>query len=367
MPPPPSSAGVPTRSTVPGSASRCRASARKAPSAPPAMRLCPHACPISGSASYSARMATRGPRAALPMRARNAVGRPPKPRSTATPGAPRRPRRARPRRGAPRSGAPGARGSRARRRGARARERRRRRGCGSDPGAPWRAEHTPGRRTQPAGVEQARWSRARSALLLLAASLSLACEPTPEPDRIRQTIAEHKPPHIEPAYEVPALGAPEPRAPASSAVPSPPPPRAPERVAIEERGDGDAPRHRGLHQRRARRGGPAGELRQGGRRDPQARRADDHLARRQRGVAHQRRRRQERGGRQPRDARGDREERVDEPALRGRLRHHLRGDARALEVRPGSRRRRSPREPPSRPRASSSISARSRSTTTRAR
>jgi hypothetical protein len=56
---------------VPATASRCSASARKAPSAPAAaIRLWPQAWPISGSASYSARMATLWARRPCPMRGR---------------------------------------------------------------------------------------------------------------------------------------------------------------------------------------------------------------------------------------------------------------------------------------------------------
>src|SRR4051812_11458822 len=82
LPPPPSSAGVPSSTTSPPVVATTRAAARNAPTAPAAIRLCPHAWPISGSASYSATIATRAP-PAVPARARSAVGRPPSPRSTA--------------------------------------------------------------------------------------------------------------------------------------------------------------------------------------------------------------------------------------------------------------------------------------------
>ena len=48
-----------------------------------AMTLCPQACPMLGSASYSAMMAMVGPGPLPSMVARNAVGSPPTPRSTA--------------------------------------------------------------------------------------------------------------------------------------------------------------------------------------------------------------------------------------------------------------------------------------------
>ena len=61
--------------TVKPSSSATSASARAAPTADAAMMLCPQACPISGSASYSAHTATTsGP---LPKSARNAVSKPP--------------------------------------------------------------------------------------------------------------------------------------------------------------------------------------------------------------------------------------------------------------------------------------------------
>jgi FAD:protein FMN transferase len=75
--------------------------------------------------------------------------------------------------------------------------------------------------------------------LVLAASLVLACEPGPDPDRIRETIAAHKPDRPpEPAYEVPPLAGTAPPVPV--AVPSEvasavlTPHRTPQRVAIEE-------------------------------------------------------------------------------------------------------------------------------------
>ena len=54
----PSSAGVPSKTTFPGNcAFACaRASTKNAPTPVAQMTLCPHACPISGNASYSARM-----------------------------------------------------------------------------------------------------------------------------------------------------------------------------------------------------------------------------------------------------------------------------------------------------------------------
>src|SRR5919198_877772 len=83
LPPPPSSAGVPctVSSTPRSSASPARAT--PTPAAMAAITLCPQAWPISGSASYSAQTTTRsGP---WPVRAANAVGRPPTPRSTRRP------------------------------------------------------------------------------------------------------------------------------------------------------------------------------------------------------------------------------------------------------------------------------------------
>src|SRR5215831_18893308 len=87
LPPPLSSAGVPKTLTVRPTWSATRAAARPAPTASAAITLWPHACPISGSASYSAQMATcRGPE---PARATNAVGRSQTPRSTRKPPASR--------------------------------------------------------------------------------------------------------------------------------------------------------------------------------------------------------------------------------------------------------------------------------------
>src|SRR5512132_3579747 len=78
LPPPPSSAGVP--STVTRSPA---SSARLAPAAMAAITLCPQAWPTAGRASYSAHTTTcSGPD---PARAANAVGRSPTPRSTWSP------------------------------------------------------------------------------------------------------------------------------------------------------------------------------------------------------------------------------------------------------------------------------------------
>ena len=75
FPPPASSAGVPSSTTVSPSSSATSASASAVPTAEAAMMLWPQACPISGSASYSAQMPiTSGP---LPKSARNAVSNPP--------------------------------------------------------------------------------------------------------------------------------------------------------------------------------------------------------------------------------------------------------------------------------------------------
>src|ERR671931_394342 len=74
LPPPPSSAGVPSTVT---------SRPRPAPAAMAAIRLWPQAWPTPGSASYSAQTTTRsGP---WPVRAANAVGSPPTPRSTRSP------------------------------------------------------------------------------------------------------------------------------------------------------------------------------------------------------------------------------------------------------------------------------------------
>ena len=92
LPPPPSSAGVPITWTRPAG-SRARTAARAAPAPAPdvAMMLCPHACPMPGSASYSHMIATVGPSPAPFTVARNAVGTPPTPRSTSNPLASRNP------------------------------------------------------------------------------------------------------------------------------------------------------------------------------------------------------------------------------------------------------------------------------------
>ena len=85
LPPPPSSAGVPMITTRPGNRSPLRARARPAPSALEAMMLWPHACPMPGSASYSARIASVGPGSPPSSSARNAVASPPTPRATRRP------------------------------------------------------------------------------------------------------------------------------------------------------------------------------------------------------------------------------------------------------------------------------------------
>ena len=61
LPPPRSSAGVPRTRTLPGGPFGRLARARPAPTLAVAIRLCPQAWPISGSASYSASSATRAP------------------------------------------------------------------------------------------------------------------------------------------------------------------------------------------------------------------------------------------------------------------------------------------------------------------
>ena len=64
LPPPDSSAGVPISTTVSPSSSATSASASAVPTAEAAMMLCPQACPIPGSASYSAQIPiTSGPAA----------------------------------------------------------------------------------------------------------------------------------------------------------------------------------------------------------------------------------------------------------------------------------------------------------------
>ncbi len=86
LPPPPSSAGVPITWTRPaGSRARTAASAAPAPAPDVAMTLCPHACPMPGSASYSHMIATVGPSPPPFTVARNAVGTPATPRSTSNP------------------------------------------------------------------------------------------------------------------------------------------------------------------------------------------------------------------------------------------------------------------------------------------
>src|SRR5215468_2468050 len=87
LPAPPSSAGVPITWISPTNGSVPSATANAAPAPVPAvaMTLWPHACPMPGSASYSAMIATRGPGPVPGMVARNAVGRPPTPRSTWSP------------------------------------------------------------------------------------------------------------------------------------------------------------------------------------------------------------------------------------------------------------------------------------------
>ena len=75
LPPPRSSAGVPSMRTRPGSALASGASASAAPSAEVAIRLWPQAWPMPGSASYSASSATQGPRG-LPNSAAKAVSSP---------------------------------------------------------------------------------------------------------------------------------------------------------------------------------------------------------------------------------------------------------------------------------------------------
>ena len=83
FPPPFSSAGVPISSMPTWSAGASAAAARNAPTVVIEIRLWPQPCPTSGSASYSARIATAGPGG--PTRARNAVASPPSSRSTRWP------------------------------------------------------------------------------------------------------------------------------------------------------------------------------------------------------------------------------------------------------------------------------------------
>src|SRR5215212_2704768 len=83
LPPPPSSAGVPSTVTRSPASSATRARASPAPAAMAAITLCPQACPTPGRASYSPHTTTcSGPD---PARAANAVGRSPTPRSTSSP------------------------------------------------------------------------------------------------------------------------------------------------------------------------------------------------------------------------------------------------------------------------------------------
>src|SRR5437660_62910 len=80
LPPPRSSAGVPTTLTVRPTSSATRAAATPAPTAMAAIMLCPQAWPMPGRQSYSAHRARwSGPE---PARATNAVGRSQTPRST---------------------------------------------------------------------------------------------------------------------------------------------------------------------------------------------------------------------------------------------------------------------------------------------
>ncbi len=80
LPPPFSSAGVPSRRTVMPSSSASSASARKAPRPAVQMMLWPHAWPMSGSASNSEQMVTT--RSPEPACARTAVGSSPTPWET---------------------------------------------------------------------------------------------------------------------------------------------------------------------------------------------------------------------------------------------------------------------------------------------
>src|SRR5918996_664772 len=83
LPPPPSSAGVPSTVTRSPASSATRARASPAPAAMAAITLCPQAWPTAGRASYSAHTTTcSGPD---PARAANAVGSSPTPRSTSRP------------------------------------------------------------------------------------------------------------------------------------------------------------------------------------------------------------------------------------------------------------------------------------------
>ena len=86
LPAPPSSAGVPMTWMRPANGSvPSAASAAPAPTPAVAMTLWPHACPMPGSASYSAMIAIVGPAPMPAIVARNAVASPPTPRSTRAP------------------------------------------------------------------------------------------------------------------------------------------------------------------------------------------------------------------------------------------------------------------------------------------
>ena len=73
LPPPPSSAGVPSIRRLPPSFEATFDAAIPAPNPAVPMMLCPHACPISGSASYSQSTATQTP--SSPTEASKAVSR----------------------------------------------------------------------------------------------------------------------------------------------------------------------------------------------------------------------------------------------------------------------------------------------------
>jgi hypothetical protein len=85
FPPPCSSAGVPSSTTRSPSSSATAASPIAAPTPAAAIMLCPQACPIPGSASYSAHSVTV--RSPSPATASTAVGRPDAPTVTAKPAA----------------------------------------------------------------------------------------------------------------------------------------------------------------------------------------------------------------------------------------------------------------------------------------
>ena len=61
LPPPPSSAGVPRSFTLIPKSFAISCNPNPAPIDAVAMILCPHACPISGKASYSTHSTTSGP------------------------------------------------------------------------------------------------------------------------------------------------------------------------------------------------------------------------------------------------------------------------------------------------------------------